>query len=261
VPRLRCHHETHARRARGFTWTVSTLTRAVRAAAAIAGAGARSRQMRPFSARRRVHASRPLVRRLPASAALRTAKEANVRVSKRSVQTAFLAIGVLTLVVGSSTLAYGDGRRAPSRLFARLVGLEENPPIYTAARGSFSAVIHEDTETIEFTLRYSGIEGGAVSQAHIHLSPRRINGGIAAFLCGGSTKPPCPATETTMPITGTITKADVIGPTGQGVDAGEFDAFVDAIRLGHGYANVHSIPRFAGGEIRGQIQVFGRGRD
>ena len=51
----------------------------------------------------------------------------------------------------------------------------------------------------------------------------------------------------------TVTAADVIGPTGQGIAAGEFAEVLRAIRQGVAYANVHSM-RNLGGEIRGQIR-------
>ena len=53
-------------------------------------------------------------------------------------------------------------------------------------------------------------------------------------------------------MTGTVVPADVIGPAGQGIAAGEFDELVAAIRAGRTYANVHST-KFPPGEIRGQI--------
>jgi hypothetical protein len=55
-------------------------------------------------------------------------------------------------------------------------------------------------------------------------------------------------------VTGTITTPNVIGPAGQGIAAGEFAELVDAIRAGVTYANVHTLPQFGGGEIRGQIR-------
>jgi len=53
-------------------------------------------------------------------------------------------------------------------------------------------------------------------------------------------------------VTGTITPADVIGPTAQGIAPGEWNELVAAIRAGVAYANVHSTTQPAG-EIRGQI--------
>jgi hypothetical protein len=83
------------------------------------------------------------------------------------------------------------------------------------------------------------------------------NGGISVFLCQTATNtdptglaPTCPQSGS---VTGTLTAANVIGPTGQGVAAGEFSELVAAIRGGVAYANVHS-SMFPGGEIRGQIK-------
>ena len=44
----------------------------------------------------------------------------------------------------------------------------------------------------------------------------------------------------------------MIGPTAQGIQPGEFDKLVAAIRAGVTYANIHNAI-FMGGEIRGQI--------
>jgi hypothetical protein len=63
-------------------------------------------------------------------------------------------------------------------------------------------------------------------------------------MCGG------PRAST---VTGTITPAQVLTATGQGIDTGEFDEVVRAIRAGAAYANVHSTT-FLPGEIRGQIR-------
>ena len=49
----------------------------------------------------------------------------------------------------------------------------------------------------------------------------------------------------------------MIGPAGQGIDPGEFDELVDAIRAGATYANVHT-EKYLGGEVRAQLE---RGHD
>jgi hypothetical protein len=144
-----------------------------------------------------------------------------------------------------------DGKRN-NRVRARLDGYQEVPAISTTGRGTFTARIDDEAMEIHYTLTYSGIEGGTAVAAHIHLGDRHTNGGVSAFLCSGGDKPPCPATEGT--VSGVIDATDVIGPTGQGIDPGEFDELVRAMRAGVTYANVHSAPRWPGGEIRGQIR-------
>lgn len=143
-----------------------------------------------------------------------------------------------------------DGGRI--RFKARMNGYQENPAISTTGRGTFTARIDDEAKEIHYTLTYSGIEGGTAVAAHIHLGDRHTNGGVSAFLCSGGDKPACPATEGT--VSGVIDAADVMGPAGQGIDAGEFDELVRAMRAGVTYANVHSAPRWPGGEVRGQIR-------
>jgi CHRD domain len=127
-------------------------------------------------------------------------------------------------------------------------------PVSSGASGSFDATI-EDNQ-LDYTLSYSGLEAD-VTQAHIHFGQRSVNGGISAWLCGtealpGPTGTPrCPGARSGT-ISDTILAADVIGPTGQGIAAGEFAELVAAIRAGRAYANVHS-SMFPGGEVRGQI--------
>ena len=60
-------------------------------------------------------------------------------------------------------------------------------------------------------------------------------------------------------IEGDIDAADVIGPGGQGIAAGEMDELIRAMRKGYAYANVHTTLNQPG-LIRGQIQR-GHGHD
>ncbi len=125
----------------------------------------------------------------------------------------------------------------------------------TSGNGSFKAWIDERGKKIAYRLRYADLEGG-VTQAHIHLGGRAQSGGISVFLCsnlgngpvGTPTCPPAPGS-----VSGTLDSADVVGPTEQGILAGEFGELVAAIRAGVTYANVHST-KYAGGEIRAQLE-------
>ncbi|MBA2462839.1 MAG: CHRD domain-containing protein [Actinobacteria bacterium] len=159
---------------------------------------------------------------------------------------------LIALVGGSFALAHQD-RGGPVR--ADLNGYEETPSVSTAAHGEFRAEIDRDDNEIHYRLSYEGIEGATTTGSHIHLGQRHTAGGVSAFLCGGGDKPACPAKSAT--IEGTIDAADVIGPAGQGIAAGELNELVRAIRAGAAYANVHS-NIFPNGEIRGQLRAGGK---
>ena len=156
--------------------------------------------------------------------------------------TAFVLLGVREARTG------GDSH--DSRFRASLNGSNEVPAISTTARGDFRAQLTAP-DTLSFRLRYSGLAGPDTLAAHIHFGQHDVNGGVSAFLCGGSTKPACPSGS--GEVTGTIVPADVIGPTGQGILVGEFAELLRAIRRGDAYVNVHTTP-FPNGEIRGQIK-------
>jgi hypothetical protein len=160
----------------------------------------------------------------------------------------------------TSVAAHGSpGGDATSRLRARLRGFDEVPAVSTTGDGHFEAR-SDDGTTFTFELTYADleghlVEGGAVVGAHIHLGQPGVNGGIAVHLCGTGGRPACPAPPAT--VTGTFTAADVTGPAGQGIDAGQLDELLRAARAGVTYVNVHTT-RFPGGEIRGQVRATGR---
>lgn len=169
-----------------------------------------------------------------------------------------LSLVSLVLVAAAAVTATADNNRRPPapRYVARLVAVQEVPSVSSAARGSFSATIDADAQTISYELKFEGLEG-AVAQAHIHTAQVGVNGGIMVWLCGTTAfpgpagTPVCPASPGT--VTGMLTPTQVVGPAGQGIAAGEFAEVVAAIQNGVAYANVHSA-KFAGGEIRGQIR-------
>jgi CHRD domain len=144
------------------------------------------------------------------------------------------------------------------RLKAVLIGYEEVPAVSTVARGEFHARISDDEQSIDYKLTYSGLQG-KVTQAHIHVAQRSVNGSIVIWLCGTETNSGPSGTQTCPPdqdgnatSTGTITAADVVAAsmTSQQLAAAERGEVIAAIRAGVAYANVHT-DLSPGGEIRG----------
>ena len=168
-----------------------------------------------------------------------------------------LSIAVVALV-SASTVVWAQGFKKISEL---LTGYEEVPSVSTTGTGDFNARISNDGSRIDWELSYADLEG-AVQQAHIHFGQKAVNGGISVFLCtnlgnGPAGTQPCPAPPAT--ISGTIVAADVspnipatqLART-QGINTGEIDELIQAIRAGATYVNVHST-LWPGGEIRSQI--------
>jgi hypothetical protein len=161
--------------------------------------------------------------------------------------------GVVALLgaAGVSAAAVAGGRAGFS---ADMTSFEEVPALVTPGVGSFRAEINRSGTEIRWREHYETLEG-KVTQSHIHIGQRGVAAGISVFLCtnlgnGPAGTQACPDPPAT--ISGTIRAADVIGPAGQGVAAGEFGDLVRAMRAGVTYANVHS-DLYPTGEIRGQI--------
>ena len=155
--------------------------------------------------------------------------------------------------------AGADGDHKPRRVRAVLTGFSEVTPaggaVSTTGRGTFRADIDEVNSIITYTLKYSGLSS-PVTQSHLHFGQHHTSGGISVWLCQTAT-PFVPATGPAAPlcapeVSGTLVIANVIGPAGQGIAAGEFAELVAAIRGGVVYANVHTTS-FGAGEIRGQL--------
>jgi hypothetical protein len=166
----------------------------------------------------------------------------------KQMKNAGLITVILGLAAASYALAQGDSGGA-RHVGADLNGYQEVPSISTTGEGLFTASIDDENRLITYELSYAALEGTTTSASHIHFAQRSVNGGVIAFLCGGGGKPPCPPTQGT--VTGVISAADVL-PSDRGIEAGAFEEFVQAIRAGHTYVNVHT-NKWPGGEIRGQI--------
>jgi hypothetical protein len=159
-----------------------------------------------------------------------------------------LALLLVGAVVAVAPARNGNGNGKKS-LTAELEGFQEVPSISSNAEGEIKLKLNGSS--IKYELEYSGFTAqNKALAAHIHFAQEGVNGGIAAFLCGGNGRPPCP--ETSGTVTGTITAANVKAIAAQGLAAGDIAALIRAIKAGYAYANVHSTT-FGNGEIRGQI--------
>jgi hypothetical protein len=154
------------------------------------------------------------------------------------------------LAVALASPALADGMNV------KLKGYAEVPSVSTTAKARFKASIDQKSGALSYELSYSGLEG-EVRQAHIHFGEHGTNGGIAVWLCQTTFNvdptglaPTCLQSGT---VSGTVTAANVVGPAGQGIAAGEFAELVAAIRAGAAYVNVHTT-KFPAGEVRAQLR-------
>jgi hypothetical protein len=184
-------------------------------------------------------------------------------VNRRRLQLV-LALGVAALFAAVGVAAAGGW--GGDKFRERVTGYEETPlALSTPASGKFEVRISRFEDEIDYELSYRGFPTD-VTQAHIHFGARAQSGGISVWLCANNppitNAPPgtqaCPTREGS--ISGTITPADVVGPAGQGIAAGEFEELIDAMRAGATYVNVHTVER-AAGEIRAQIEDRDRDHD
>jgi hypothetical protein len=167
---------------------------------------------------------------------------------------------VLGLVAATavSSVALAEGFRNIREI---LTGFQEVPVVSTTGHGEFRARIDEELGEIEYSLSYSDLQG-TITQSHIHLGQKGVNGGITVFLCtdlgnGPAGTQECP--DSPAAIEGTI-RAEDVSPNipatqaarNQGLNTGEFEELVRAIRAGVTYVNIHTTT-WPGGEVRSQI--------
>jgi hypothetical protein len=177
------------------------------------------------------------------------------------------ALVVAGAVVIGTIAAIGTAQSGNRFDAKRMSATFEVPAVSSNASGTFEATLNGDT--VDYTLTYSGLESD-VRQAHIHFAQTFASGGISVWLCETSFNPhPTTELQAVTPdcggprsgeINDSFNAAEVIGPAGQGISAGEFSALLEAMRAGLTYANVHSMA-IPGGEIRAQIKARGGGDD
>jgi CHRD domain-containing protein len=141
---------------------------------------------------------------------------------------------------------------------ANLSGFQEVPVVSTTGSGRLRLEILSDTR-IDYELTYEAMES-PVTQAHIHIGQRNVNGGIVLWFCQSATNP-APVSAGVVPqctspsgsFSGSFSPAVVQTVATQHFETGNLAEVIDFIRRGLAYGNVHTL-QSPGGEIRGQIR-------
>lgn len=146
------------------------------------------------------------------------------RLDTRAVRTAFAITAAVFAVAGCSLLQPDAHLAAFS---TQMTGINQVPPVKTAATGRVDAVLNKNTNLFRWKLSYRGLSGPATA-GHFH-GPAAIgaNAGIALSFGSMSRSP--------MEGRATLTAA-------QAAD----------LLAGKWYANIHTAAH-PGGEIRGQL--------
>src|SRR6185503_6289646 len=93
---------------------------------------------------------------------------------------------LILLAMFVSVAGAKDKDKVPA-LRAKLIGFQEVPVVSTVATGEFRGVINPN-QSITYDFSYTGLQG-TVTQAHIHLAQRSVNGGIVIWLCQTAANP------------------------------------------------------------------------
>jgi hypothetical protein len=176
---------------------------------------------------------------------------------RRTGSIAVILVGGAFLVGALASIgAAGPGK---SKVKSNRMSSYLEVPSVSSVNAKGSIELRVGSDSIAYKLTYSGLSGPA-SVAHIHFAQPSVNGGVAAFLCGGGGKPTCPGAAGS--VSGTIAAGDInpLGQTtAQGLLVNELSELIAAIRAGVVYANVHTAA-FPNGELRGEVKARGRGK-
>ena len=156
---------------------------------------------------------------------------------------------------------HGDKRL----ILTMLTGDEEVPPRATDAHGQAHVRVSKDGTSMDFVLVVNDITN--ITQAHIHMAPKGVNGGVVVWLypntASGPALPGGGGAHSGLLAQGTFTASSLRGPL-----AGQpLSALIAAIAAGNTYVNVHTDDGvapgntgpgdFPGGEVRGQLDRNG----
>ena len=186
---------------------------------------------------------------------------------RRTTLISALSLAAAGLVLSGGAFADGNHGRNSQRIKVDLSGFEEVPVVVTNGKGSLRLNINRAARTIDYVLTYSDLQGD-ITQAHIHVAQKDVNGAIVLWLCqtAANPAPTTPAAVAATPVCpagkegtveGQLTDASALASTGnnagQQLAAGSLDDALIAIAAGKAYGNVHTTLS-PGGEVRGQLR-------
>ena len=125
-----------------------------------------------------------------------------------------------------------------------LSGKNEVPERETKAVGEVIVTISKDESSVHYKVIVANIEN--VVASHFHMAPANANGGVVR----GIFQNPNPQPSGSM--NGILAEGDITADNLTGVLTGNLSGFIDAIRNGNIYVNVHTTA-YPGGELRGQL--------
>lgn len=170
-----------------------------------------------------------------------------------------LAAGVLLSASVVAGPGNGNGPK-DQKVNTDLTGLQEVPVVITSGKGSLKLTINESARTIDYVLTYSDLQAD-ITQSHIHVAQKSVNGAIVLWLCQTVGTPAPSAVANITPfcvagrsgtVTGTLRDANALANATQQLAANSLDDALVAIEAGKAYGNVHTTVS-PGGEIRGQV--------
>jgi hypothetical protein len=127
---------------------------------------------------------------------------------------------------------------------ASLSGKNEIPERDTKAVGEVIVTISKDESSVHYKVIVANIEN--VVASHFHMAPANTNGGIVRGIFQN------PNPQPSGPMNGILAEGDITADNLTGALAGNLSGFIDAIRNGNIYVNVHTTA-YPGGELRGQL--------
>ena len=137
---------------------------------------------------------------------------------------------------------------SPNRNFStHLVGDQQNPPVQTLAQGQAIFQLSKDGQTLHYKLIAANIID--ITQAHIHLGPKSVNGPIVLWLY--PIAPPLKLIPGRFD--GVLAEGDVSAANLVGLLTGHpLSDLIAQMESGNAYVNIHTTQNPMG-EIRGQI--------